>query len=727
MLIWEVWKKFTLRQYQKEAVENWLRAMNNWIKGLIVAPTGSGKCLQVGTKVIMFDWSARKVEEVNVWDFLMWPDWKRRKVLWTNQWESMLYKISTPKWDELVVNWDHLVHVKIIYGSKKWQYQNIRAEDLYKSSRRFKHIRKLIISKWYQLPSREVYIDPYWLGLRIWDWTTSNAWVTNPNKVIQDYIIWYAEKLWLQITWNQNLNKTCPTLTITNWRNYSWNTVMKYMKEYWIRWNKFVPEDYILNSKQVRLQVLAWMIDTDWSVWRCWTYYSYCSTKKVIVEAFSRIWRSLWYYVSPIKSRITYSQNWTASKSYNASIVWDCHLIPTKYRSVRKRIHKKNYRHLGIKIEEVWVWKYAWFQLDKDHLFLTENHIINHNSLIVANIAKELSWKTIIFQPSKEILEQNYAKYMTYTDWSQDVGIYSASAGHKTLGKVVFATIWSVVNKLDKFKDYTNIIIDEADLVNAKWWMYKKFIEHIKWCKVIWLTATPYRLSTNSMWSQIKFLTRTRPRIFEKVVYAVQVKELLDKWFLSPLEYYKVGRFDRKKLHSNSTGAEFSDKSIKKHFEEISFESALGNLVNRLLVAWRKSILVFTKFVVEAELLSDELWKICEVVSAKTKKKDRERILEEFKSGKVKVVANVGTLTVWFDFPELSCVVLARPTKSLRLYYQMVGRWIRPHPNKESWWIVDMCWNSDAFGKVEDLHLHDPGRGLWAVKTGEKQLTNVYI
>ena len=114
------------------------------------------------------------------------------------------------------------------------------------------------------------------------------------------------------------------------------------------------------------------------------------------------------------------------------------------------------------------------------------------------------------------------------------------------------------------------------------------------------------------------------------------------------------------------------------------------------------------------------------MVSGETPKKERERILNDFKSGEIKIVTNVGVLTTGFDFPELETIVLARPTMSLALYYQMVGRAIRPHPNKQSGWVVDLCQTYKRFGKVESLELKEERPGIWAVFSGKKQLTNKY-
>jgi DNA repair protein RadD len=77
-----------------------------------------------------------------------------------------------------------------------------------------------------------------------------------------------------------------------------------------------------------------------------------------------------------------------------------------------------------------------------------------------------------------------------------------------------------------------------------------------------------------------------------------------------------------------------------------------------------------------------------------------------------------------FDYPELDTVVMARPTMSLAMYYQIVGRCIRPYKGKTAW-FVDLCGNINRFGEVSDLHLKDTGNGKWAVFSKGRQLTNV--
>lgn len=347
-------------------------------------------------------------------------------------------------------------------------------------------------------------------------------------------------------------------------------------------------------------------------------------------------------------------------------------------------------------------------------------------SLVIADIASRLDSPLLVLQPSKEILEQNYGKYVSYG--TNDAGLYSASVNKKEIKRVTFATIGSIINKLDDFKHFKYVLIDECHEVKSKDGMYKKFIDDAKRV-VIGLTATPYRLSTDMLGSQIKFITRTRPRVFVNVLHYVQVSDLLRKGFLANLNYYDLTCVDLTRVRSNSTGADYDDASWFREAHRSGLIDKLANIVNRLLKPKsgmpRNGILVFTRSVIEAQRLVEKIPNSA-IVSAETPKDDRERILEDFKAGKIKVVANAKTLTTGFDYPALDTVVMARPTKSLSLWYQCVGRAIRPYKGKDAW-VVDLCGNIKRFGKVEDLKLHDEGNGKWCVRSNGKQLTNVYL
>lgn len=344
-------------------------------------------------------------------------------------------------------------------------------------------------------------------------------------------------------------------------------------------------------------------------------------------------------------------------------------------------------------------------------------------SLVIAGISKALGEPVLIFQPRKEILEQNREKLHAY---GIPCAVYSASFNSRHIGDVTLATIGSVRNTPEIFEHFPYVMIDECHLVNAKAGMYKTFLEALP-SKILGLTATPYRLASNSYGSILRFLTRTRPKIFHQVIYYAQIYDLLKAGYLAKMKYYDVKAVKIKQLTINSTGADFTDRSVKQHYQEIDFADKLLNTVRRLVKAGRQHILVFTRFTAEADSLVRSLDVPAAIVTAKTPKRERARIIAQFKSGEIQVVANVGILTIGFDFPALDTIVLARPTRSLALYYQMIGRGIRPYPDKDGW-VIDLCETVQQFGHVRDLWMTAPARNrsLWHIESRGKQLTNVY-
>ncbi len=346
-------------------------------------------------------------------------------------------------------------------------------------------------------------------------------------------------------------------------------------------------------------------------------------------------------------------------------------------------------------------------------------------SLVIAKVVTQLPGPALVFQPSLEILEQNAEKLRAC---GYEPAIYSAGAGARDVGTITLATIGSVRKSPELFQHIEFVLMDECHGFNPKGGMLLEFLSRLQpGVRVLGFTATPFRLHTNSLGSELRFITRTRPRLFKEVVYVSQVADLAADGHLSPLEY-KIVRtgFDRSKLRDNSTGADYTDRSVRRHFSELGFDEQLAAVVKRLNERGRTGSIIFTRFIEEAKHLASRVAGV-KVVTGATPPKERRALLTAFKAGEVPHVANVGVLTTGFDYPELATVVLARPTKSLGLYYQMVGRCVRPHESKSVAWVVDMVGLSKQFGAVEELQVRKDERRRWCVASGSRQLTNVYM
>lgn len=347
-------------------------------------------------------------------------------------------------------------------------------------------------------------------------------------------------------------------------------------------------------------------------------------------------------------------------------------------------------------------------------------------SVVIANIAMGLEGKSLILQPSKEILQQNFAKFTSY---GYRAGIYSASAGMKYLDDITFATIGSIAQKHHLFKGVKKILIDECHCVAPDSGMYHDFIKNREreGAKVLGFTATPYRLTSEDGGAMLKFLTRTRPRIFNEVLYYIQNGELFDNGFLAPLEYFSFDVIDRNRLQMNAAGTDFTPESLKEYYKQIDMVKLTINYANKILKQ-RNNLLVFCSLISEAQQVARGIPGAV-VITGDTDPATRDKILSQFKAGVIRCVINVGVLTTGFDYPELEAVLISRSTMSLALYYQIIGRVMRPYTypdgSKKTGWVVDLGGNINFFGKIETMIIEEDQYGHHFISNNGRQLTNI--
>lgn len=349
-------------------------------------------------------------------------------------------------------------------------------------------------------------------------------------------------------------------------------------------------------------------------------------------------------------------------------------------------------------------------------------------SIIIAHIVNQLDGKTLILQPSKELLGQNYNKFLAI---GGDASIYSASFDTKEFGNITYATLGSIKKLGAEFKlrGYKYLIVDEAHLYpRESGSMFKTFLKDSGIKKVLGLTATPFELQTGvsftgETYSKLTMLTtRTKAgTFFKEILHVTQVQELVGKNYWAKLQY-QVYKFDTGQLQYNTTKADYTEKSLRDAYKNQSIGDKILNKLEEL--EDRKSIIVFVPSKQEAIDLA-AITPNAEAVYSGMPDKERERILTGFKSLKIRVVYNVNILSVGFDHPELDCIICGRPTASLAWLYQAFGRGTRIHPNKKDCLIVDFVENVTKFGKLEDLYFKFQD-GQWAIfGTGGKKLTGV--
>lgn len=352
-------------------------------------------------------------------------------------------------------------------------------------------------------------------------------------------------------------------------------------------------------------------------------------------------------------------------------------------------------------------------------------------SIVIAYIVQGIKdlGKTLVLQPSKELLEQNLGKFKTL---GGEASIFSASLNQKEFGDVTYATIGSIKTLGTEFKrlGYRFLIIDEADRYpRGSDSMLGKFLRDSGMKSVLGFTATPFKLQTNSFMMQSfsinKMLTSRSKHgnFFKEIIHVTQIQDIIKDGFWCKLEY-EIHKFDTSKLVYNSTKAEYTDRSIVDAYHG---QHIHDKIINRIAsFKSRKSILVFVPSVAEAIILAQQIPNSV-AVYGDMPKAERDEAIEGFRSGKYKVAINVNVLSIGFDHPGLDAILLGRATASLSLFYQQCGRGTRLHSEKEECAIIDFVGNVQKFGKLDNLFFKKENIWkLYNIETG-KLLTGVSI
>lgn len=356
-------------------------------------------------------------------------------------------------------------------------------------------------------------------------------------------------------------------------------------------------------------------------------------------------------------------------------------------------------------------------------------------SLVIADMVHKLNEPTLVLQPQKEILEQNYTKMVSYG--VPDVTMYSASMKKKELGHITYATIGSIYKKPEEFKQFKYIIIDEVNKVNPAHLksMYGEFFKAIGDPPMLGVTGTPFR--TVQGWIKEKRFEKGREieetfytskivplnRIYNKdkggftfgsMVYKAEMEDIIKDGHLCRPEYDMSysGAFDYSKLKVNTTGADFDKIALE---EFVNSHDRVKNVVSACHDYNKRNLnLVFCSSIRQATTISNMLNQSglkCGVIHSKLTDKERTKVYNQFRNGDIKHLTNVGVMTTGVDIPWLDTIIYARPTLSPELWVQSCARVIRKDPDNpdKTAIIVDIAGVSKRFGKIEKIRMEKDG------------------
>lgn len=229
------------------------------------------------------------------------------------------------------------------------------------------------------------------------------------------------------------------------------------------------------------------------------------------------------------------------------------------------------------------------------------------------------------------------------------------------------------------------IVIDEGHHV-TKDNSYGKILARYTDSKVLIVSATPYRLSGEGF-------TEVVSGKETKLIVNSTLKSLIDDGWLVPLKYYLSSIPDLSSV-SLSKGDYNEEETSKVMKLAPIVESYQQNANGKRGVCFSINI-AHSKDVVHQYNMAGIP---AAHLDANSSKEYRTQIFEDFRSGKLKVISNVGIITEGFDFPDLEFVQLARPTKSLSMFLQMVGRVTRPQAG-----VVDKYDHADIRKKAIEV------------------------
>ena len=336
---------------------------------------------------------------------------------------------------------------------------------------------------------------------------------------------------------------------------------------------------------------------------------------------------------------------------------------------------------------------YAWFGAGNDGnpcLVLPTGSGKSH--IIAAIVKTAMQWpdtRILMLVHSKELIEQNAEKLRQH--WpGAPLGIYSASVGRKELGEpITYGGIQSLRTKAAKLGHIDLCIIDEAHSVSHHdQGSYRQLIRELQEInpamRVIGLTATPYRLGHGMITDD--------PAIFDALLEPVSIEELIADGYLAKLRSKVTAKsFDLKGVHKR--GGEYIERELS-----AAVDTDDNNLaVVREIIAYaeeRRAWLCFCTGIAHAEriaALMREHGIAAACVTGDTPKVERERLLADFKAGKLRCLTNANVLTTGFDYPDIDLIAMLRPTMSPGLYVQMAGRGMRLKSHTDHCLVLDFA------------------------------------
>jgi superfamily II DNA or RNA helicase len=403
-----------LRENQEIVVNTYLNHVRNveYGGGLLELPCAYGKCLGKNTEILMYDGTIKKVQDIVVGDILMGDDSTPRNVLTLARGREQMYKISSKKGDSYICNESHILSLKSSSNHskkiKKGDIIDISVIDYLNLPKCFHGKGGVLLG--YKTPiefkSKEIKFDPYLLGYWLGDGTSRNTDITTQESYVIKYMVdLFKNKhtdLYLQYTGVQYYYRINSLKHKNSFKDFlRLNNLLN---------NKHIPHNYLCNSRENRLALLAGIIDSD-------GYFNKNSIEitqknEKLLDDIVYLARSLGFacYKKKIYKTCTNSKGgpkkgiYFLTNIYGAGIEEIPVLCPRKKGYERKQI--KDALTYRLKIEKVDIKDYYGFEIDGNRRFVLADFTVTHNTVLSLNIISQLKKKTFIIVHKEFLMNQ---------------------------------------------------------------------------------------------------------------------------------------------------------------------------------------------------------------------------------------------------------------------------------------------------------------------------------
>ncbi len=258
-------------------------------------------------------------------------------------------------------------------------------------------------------------------------------------------------------------------------------------------------------------------------------------------------------------------------------------------------------------------------------------------------------------------------------------GVVAAGFTESTRREVQICSVQTLARRLERMQAPDLIVWDECHHLAAGSWssIYRRYPRATH----IGLSATPARLDGKGLGEH-----------FDAMVRGPTVRELIDGGYLVPYRAFAPATPDLSKVHTRmgdyvkSEVADLMDRPV-----------LVGNAVDHYSRLARGKRAVVFAISIEASRHVVEAFRSAgipaEHVDGETPTEARDAAIARFQSGRTLILSNVDLFGEGFDLPAIEAVILLRPTQSLSLYLQQVGRALRPSPGKTEAIILDHAGN----------------------------------